>query len=216
MDVDRAAAARAACSSAAYNGLACVSYRREYRRVYREIERRTTSMPALSALPDRPAPSSSCSWAAWSSLSCFLSSAQAWSSLTLVIAMAALVTTAMVSRRRHWSWHSPAVTPASSTAEMKFDLDGNWRHTFLAQSTSSAQAPRPLLPLPTIRRSSYPPADGGKSIYKTKSRPKDRILMETDFGVGITRRDTIEEIHGCRRHTVVVGGLEDTERHHRL
>lgn len=198
MDIDGAAAVFAACSSAAYNCLACVSHWR----VCREIKRRIISMPALSAFPDQSVPSLSCPWAAWSSL-------------TLVIAIAALVTTAMVSRRRYCSWHSPAAASSPSTAETKLDLDGSWRHSSLGQS-SSAQAPRPLLPAPTIRRSSYPPADGGKPSFNTMSRPKERILTESDFGVGMTRRDTIEGIHGCRRHTMVVGGLEDTERHYRL
>lgn len=170
-------------------------------------------MPALSAVPNQPVvPSSSCPRAAWSSLSCFISGGQSWSTFTLVITMAVFVTTAMASRRRHWPWHSPATAPSPSTALTKFDLDSNWRQSFLAPS-SSAQAPVPLLPVPTIRRSSYPPVGGGKFVFNTRSRPKDRILTKVDFGIGITRRDTIEEVHGCRRHTMVVGGLEDTERH---
>jgi len=170
-------------------------------------------MPALSAIPNQPVvPSSSYPWAASSSSSCVMSGVLSWSTFTLLIAMAVFVTTAMASRRRHSSWHSPAAAPSPSTVETKVDLDSNWRQSLLAQSTS-AQASVPLLPVPSIRRSSYPPAAGGKFASSTRSRPKERILTKSDFGIGITRRDTIEEIHGCRRHTMVVGRLEDTERH---
>lgn len=169
-------------------------------------------MPALSALPNQPVvPSSSYPWAASASSSCVMSGVLSWSAFALVIAMAVFVTTAMATRRRHWSWHSPAAAPSPSTVETKVYLDSNWRQSPLAQSTS-AQASVPLLPVPTIRRSSYPPAGGGNFVSNTRSRPKERTLTKSDFGIGITRQDIIEEIQGRRRHTMVVGRLEDTER----
>lgn len=172
-------------------------------------------MPALPALTGQPVPILSCPWAAWYCLSSFISSAQSWSSVTLVLVLAALVSMAMASRRPRWSWHSPAAAPPPSIVETKSDLGSNWRQSILAQS-SSAQAPVTSLPVPTIRRSSYPPAGGGKVVFNVRSRPKERILTESDFDIRRTRRDTIEEFHGCRRHTMVVGGLHDTEPHPHL
>lgn len=161
-------------------------------------------MPALSALPNQYEPS----------LSCFIAAGQAWSTLTLLIAVAFLLTVAIAiaSRRRHWPRHPPAAAPPPSMKRARSSLHNNWRQASLARSSSAAE-PVPSLPVPTIRRSSYPPARGGRPALTTKPGRKERISTEYDLGVGIiTRRDTIELIRGCRRHTLVLGRMEDAKR----
>lgn len=91
------------------------------------------------------------------------------------------------------------MAPARSSFTTKHG--NNWR-----------QLQHPHYPYQRIRRSSYPPQGGGTSLFDSNLKRKERTLTEYDFGVGITRRDTIKETQGCRRHTLVLGRSEDPER----
>lgn len=142
-------------------------------------------MPALSVSPSRSV----------ISLSCFIVAGQAWPTLALLIAVAFLLTVAIAiaSRRRHRPCHPPAAAPPPSMKRARSSL--------------------PSLTVPTIRRNSDPPASGGKSALTKKPGQRERISREYALGVGIiTRRDTIEVMHGCRRHTLVLGETEDAKR----
>ncbi len=69
--------------------------------------------------------------------------------------------------------------------------------------------PAPPLPTPTLRRSSYSLPGHGEAMYDPRMRRKYRSLTGDGYGAGMARRDTIEEIRGCRRHVMVLGRLED-------
>ena len=167
-------------------------------------------MPAISALPNHTVPGAPGPWERWSSLLCFNLGEQSWSTLGLLLIVLFLFIIAVASRRRHRSWHLPTPTSPPSMTETSSDL--HYRRQPSPGHSSSATPSKPSPPVPTIRRCSYPLSGGERLVYNPKPRWKERTWTEYDLGVEITRRDTIEKLYGCRRHTMVVGGLEGHQR----
>jgi len=131
------------------------------------------------------------------------------SALVLVIIITSFVVI-IVLRRRHESSQMPTPASPPSMTEQTLQLETKLHLPPLALRSSTAPPLSPL-PLPTIRRSSYPPPDDKAVPYDSKMGQKRHTLAECSLSHGITRRDTVEEIHGCRRHVMILGVPEDVE-----
>ena len=173
-------------------------------------------MPAIHTTPDSlPAIIPCWSATSWQGLSGLIESTQSLPPLALVILIAFVVGLTVALQRWRGSRHCPAPPSLLGMTERSYDLGSAQTQPFQARS-SSAALPRPSLPIPTIRRSSYPTPSGEEIRYDPKIGRKQRTWTTGSLGIGITRQHTIEAVNGCRRHIMVHGPLKEFHQHCRL
>jgi hypothetical protein len=67
------------------------------------------------------------------------------------------------------------------------------------------------MPMPTIRRSSFPAPAQDNNPHVNGLGQRRHTVVDGSFGRRVMRRDTVEETNGCRRHMMVLRGSRNVK-----